>query len=679
VTENLTTITKDWQISRLLEELPEYTTELGICLTRLTYFVYCGRQDLLDLMPISSLFYRTSFLVWLHEHSPVEYQFPQEWMPQIDLNLLDVLYKGELVECASAKLTKLDVIRWLLSPALNGSLDLSNESDCKLLSTFGAAFFRSHKHLTLSGDVQREASEVTDISLPDLAIPINKLAHWIWRSRKDLQNAFPLQTLYSQALYMHWLLSSGVEQLNLASYAVRQFDREHLNGPSPLFPAMSRIAHLMWQSNPDYPAEKDDKQAQANYADWFKNCVSAEFGVAKSVADVPTMNISNVEDRNHVECLKVTEHKLNGLNILGAMSGDFGLGEHARTTAMAALNADIPTSLISFANIQSEQNYNDNSLNSNISNTADHKATVFVGAPYSLIPQLSRTWDALHTDSYKIYFGAWELETLPPIDKEQIEFFFDEAWAQSRFQYACLAKQLRMPVTYMPLAIREAPAIKFQRFQFGLPERRFLFLYTFDGSSGLSRKNPFASIESFRAAFPNGSEPVGLVLKTKNISNEPAGALLREMASNDSRIFLIEANFSKEETYGLQSVCDAYISLHRAEGFGMTIAEAMLLEKPTIATNYSGNTDFCLPDTCCLVDYKLIPIEPGEYRFSEGQKWADADIDSAAAHMRNLVSDRQLAARIGMAGAQYVRDNHSLASVGARMKSRTAEIMTLLA
>lgn len=232
----------------------------------------------------------------------------------------------------------------------------------------------------------------------------------------------------------------------------------------------------------------------------------------------------------------------------------------------------------------------------------------------------------------------------------------------------------------MPLAIREPKETKFQRFQFGLPERRFLFLYTFDGSSGLSRKNPFAAIDAFLAAFPNGSEPVGLVLKTKNVKqNDPAGALLREMAKRDTRIFLIEANFSKEETFGLQMVCDAYVSLHRAEGFGMTIAEAMLLGKPTIATNYSGNTDFCLPDTCCLVDYRLIPIEPGDYRFSEGQKWADADIDCAAKHMRNLVADSQLAARIGRAGAQYVRNNHSLASVGARMKTRTAEIVALLA
>lgn len=665
--EKLTTITKDWQISRLLEELPEYTTEFGVCLTRLTYFVYCGRQDLIDLMPFSSPFYRTAFLVWLHEHAPVEYQFPREWMPQIDLNLLDVAYDGELVECANARLSKLDVIRWLLSPALNCSLNLRVERDCKILSTFGATLFRSHKHLMLKGEVQKEASEITDISMQELAVPINKLAHWIWLSRKDLQNAFPLKTLSSQALYVLWLLSSGTEQLNLASYAVREFDSDHLNGPSPTFPDMSRIAHLQWQSNPDYPKEKDDKQAQQNFAEWAKNCSN-------------TSSTSSIQKCERIDTLQAAEHKLNGLNILGALAGDFGLGEHARTTAMAALDAGLPTSLISFANIHSEHNYNDDSLNSSISNTANHKTTVFVGAPYSLIAQLSRTWDALHRDSYKIYFGAWELETLPPIDKEQIEFFFDEVWAQSRFQYTCMERQLNLPVIYMPLAIREPKETKFQRFQFGLPERRFLFLYTFDGSSGLSRKNPFAAIDAFLAAFPNGSEPVGLVLKTKNIKqNEPAGVLLREMAKRDTRISLIEANFSKEETFGLQMVCDAYVSLHRAEGFGMTIAEAMLLGKPTIATNYSGNTDFCLPETCCLVDYRLIPIEPGDYRFSEGQKWADADIDCAAKHMRNLVADSQFAARIGRAGAQYVRNNHSLASVGARMKTRTAEIVALLA
>lgn len=677
--EKLTTNTKEWQISALLEELPAYTTDVGVCLTKLAYFVYCGRQDLIDLMPFSSQFYRTAFLVWLHEHAPQEYCFPYRWMPQFDFNLLDVPYKGELVECPVADISKLDVMRWLLNQTLQKRLDLSKEDDCKLLSLVGPAFFRSHRHLVASRKVQQEASKVSHISHPELAVSINHLAHWIWLFRGDLQNTFLLKDLQSQALYMQWLMSSGVEELNLASYAVPEFDHEFLNGPSPSFPEMSRMAHLLWQTRPEYTAEKNNKEARTNFTTWLQNCNSTEFSLRKTEADTMWANASGGDELLHFDALKVPEHKGNGLNILGALSGDFGLGEHARTTAMAALSVGIQTSLVSFADFNSDHNYKDDSLSSSISNTADYKATVFVGAPYSLIPQLSRTWNALHKDNYKIYFGAWELATLPPIDKEQIEFFFDEVWAQSRFQHECMGRQLNLPVTYMPLAIRELPETKLKRFQFGLPERRFLFLYTFDGSSGLSRKNPIAAIEAFCLAFPNGNEPVGLVLKTKNIQeDEPAGKHLREMAKSDPRIFLIEANFSKAETYGLQAVCDAYISLHRAEGFGMTIAEAMLLGKPTIATNYSGNTDFCLPATCCLVDYKLVPIAAGEYRFSEGQFWADADVDCAASHMRKLVADSQLAASIGAAGAKYIRAHHSLESVGNRMITRTAELWPLL-
>lgn len=186
-----------------------------------------------------------------------------------------------------------------------------------------------------------------------------------------------------------------------------------------------------------------------------------------------------------------------------------------------------------------------------------------------------------------------------------------------------------------------------------------------------------ATIAAFQKAFPAKRKDVGLVLKTKNLSatgEHEAVKLLRETVAADPRIIWLEANITRAELEGLLSLCDCYVSLHRAEGFGLTIAETMLLGKPTIVTNYSGNTDFCHSDNSCLVDYTLVPVNPGEYPMSEGQKWANPDVEHAAAYMQKLVSDPYYARQVGQAAAAYIAEQHSISALGRRMKERIAEL-----
>ena len=183
------------------------------------------------------------------------------------------------------------------------------------------------------------------------------------------------------------------------------------------------------------------------------------------------------------------------------------------------------------------------------------------------------------------------------------------------------------------------------RSHFALPEDRFLFYFGFDFRSFVARKNPEAAIAAFQAAFPPGDDGVGLVIKTLGGADKPdALAALNARVATDPRIVLRDQEYAGAEHATLVQRCDCYVSLHRSEGFGRGPAEAMLLGKPVIATAYSGNMDFMTAENSLLVDYRLMPVRPGEYPGWEGQEWADPDIEQAARHMQAVRSEPALAA-----------------------------------
>jgi glycosyltransferase involved in cell wall biosynthesis len=111
---------------------------------------------------------------------------------------------------------------------------------------------------------------------------------------------------------------------------------------------------------------------------------------------------------------------------------------------------------------------------------------------------------------------------------------------------------------------------------------------------------------------------------------------VKKIASGDPRIHIIEENMRRPRVMALYKACDCFVSLHRAEGFGRGIAEAILLGKQVIATGYSGNMDFCKESRVALVRYKMRPLKRGEYYWGDGQVWAEPDVDHAAELMREI-------------------------------------------
>ena len=139
---------------------------------------------------------------------------------------------------------------------------------------------------------------------------------------------------------------------------------------------------------------------------------------------------------------------------------------------------------------------------------------------------------------------------------------------------------------------------------------------------------------------------------------------------SDERVFLINEVFSREKILGLINVCDVYVSLHRAEGFGIGMAEAMKMGKAVISTNYSGNTDFTLSDNSCLVDYKLIPLKELDYIYEKGQVWADADVEHAAYYMKKLFDDRAYYDEISSRAKIFIDKNYSSKEISKKYLSR---------
>jgi glycosyltransferase involved in cell wall biosynthesis len=127
---------------------------------------------------------------------------------------------------------------------------------------------------------------------------------------------------------------------------------------------------------------------------------------------------------------------------------------------------------------------------------------------------------------------------------------------------------------------------------------------------------------------------------------------------------------ARPRAIALLALSDCFLSLHRSEGFGRGPAEAMLLGKPVIATDYSGTRDFATPETALLVDYRLVPVGAEEYPGAEGQVWAEVDLDHAASAMRRLVADPSLARRLGQAGRERIGRSYDPPAVGARYVER---------
>jgi glycosyltransferase involved in cell wall biosynthesis len=360
-----------------------------------------------------------------------------------------------------------------------------------------------------------------------------------------------------------------------------------------------------------------------------------------------------------------------GVNLIGYPLADIGEGEFIRQTAKSLERVDVDFGMY---NSKTKLGQNNQQLASLIQSKNSYLVNIFHLKPDQIEASIIRYGESLVSGHFNIGYWAWELSRCPSAWLNSLNYFH-EIWCPSRFVQSALSDGSKRPVLYMPPAFDIEEPKGYDRCYFNLLENKFLFLFVFDFKSCFARKNPLGCIQAFQKAFSNGNEGVGLVIKSMDGDQYPNEyKLLNAAVQRDPKIKIINNTFTSEEIIGLMNVCDAFVSLHRSEGIGLSIAQSMLLGKPAIATNYSGNKDFTRPDNSCLVDYKLIEVKKGEYPFYKGQVWADPNVDQAASYMRRLVDDDFYRNTVAEAGYLHIRTNHNSETVGRNYRSRLIEL-----
>lgn len=338
----------------------------------------------------------------------------------------------------------------------------------------------------------------------------------------------------------------------------------------------------------------------------------------------------------------------SGLNIVGYFRGDIGLAESVRTLARTCQGAQIKAVYQDAAvNLGSRQS--NRTMDRYLTEAMPHRNVLFYMNPDQYTPVWRRFAERGKLDGrHVIGYWYWEIDAFPSKWRAALDRV-DEIWVATDFVGSVIQRATEKPVHKIPHAIDVTLPRRYRRAEFSLPEAPFLFLFSFDFGSFAGRKNPWATIAAFQRAFPKRQRHVGLVIKCSQGYHYPEQfSALLALAQDDPRIIIFDRLLSREDVYGLQSVCDAYVSLHRSEGLGLGMAECMALGKPVIATAYSGNLEFMTPDNSCLVESTLVPVKPGEFiDYEPGWHWADADTEQAAGYMRRVLEDQAFRRQIG--------------------------------
>lgn len=358
-----------------------------------------------------------------------------------------------------------------------------------------------------------------------------------------------------------------------------------------------------------------------------------------------------------------------GVNLAGYLDATAGVGESARNLAAALEAAGVAVAPLALSHRDA--------LRAAPVAGADgaHPVTLVCANPDGM----SGARDELGAAAFAghvIGVWWWEVAALPARWLRAFDLV-DEVWAGSRFVADVFAAVAPVPVVHVPIAVREPVASDKGRAALGLPEDAFLFGFVFDYASVAARKNPLGLIEAFGRAFPDGDgDGVALVVKTLGGERhaEEHAAVLAAAAAQPG-VTVIDEQMPAEDKNALIRALDCYVSLHRSEGFGLTIAEAMLLGTPVVATDYGGSRDFVTPFNALLVDARPVAIGPGHDPYPAAGEWAQPDLDHAAAQLRAARADPQAARARAERARGDVLARHAPAAAGRAMADRLARVV----
>ena len=427
----------------------------------------------------------------------------------------------------------------------------------------------------------------------------------------------------------------------------------------------TRFLRCVHSSRPDvqkafpHPASRD----AAGFNEWVFHNGQLECDIPAAL--MPAGEIPAVQGGQ-----AVLEKTVPVVDVVGYFQAELGLGETARLLISGIEAAGIPHTSITSREIISRQEHPFRHTGSGDSGAGIKILCINCDHMPAFMQRVS---PGFLEGRYVIGLWFWELEYYPANMIPSFDFV-DEVWTGSEFTAQAFRKVTSKPVFVFPHPFHK-PGAKpaFSKTDLGLPEK-YWFYFAFDFFSTIERKNPLGLIAAFKKAFAPGEGPV-LVIKTINGDKRRAAfEKIQYAAAGRDDIVIIDQYLSPERRDAMMENCDCYVSLHRSEGLGMTMAEAMINGKPVIATRYSGNLDFMSDENSYLVSHQPRPVGPGSEPYPAEGVWSDPDTDEAASLMRHVYGHPAEAAERGARARLVIESKLSPEACGRFVAERIADI-----
>ncbi len=595
------------------------------------------------------------------------------------------------LECAQLleRSTSKAALHWL-ETAARGRIEVEPEgslqSDARLIKTLELETNLERLFLDACANFrsQQEIARGQDQINPRLPQALQNLLS----SRSDLM-AQRFHRREKERMFCNWLMAHGSKEYpHLFDDQHEKSELHHWLLQRGHKQKLRRVHQAIWDQHPEHQQRWNRKTNDRCYEQWLEQNWQSLHMPLQLLYPIKQGSKRQRLRRWVFSCIPQPKPNCDGLpgvNLIGYATYALGIGEDLRTTYAALKEAAVPVAVIDFAPGGDFKDRRDFTLQAVTQNEAPFDTTLLCLSPEEMLrcvdTKLGR--NAL-SGRYVIGYWPWELPRWPKSWTPALQHV-DEVWVSTHHIANTLKPHTRKPVRVMPLCV-ESPDLRIKplshakrfdtRRRFDLDPTATLYCFSFDLNSWIERKNPWACIHAFQQAFrpalAGGTRgDVGLIIKTHPPREDDRGwDQLKRLCQLDPRIKLIETTLSRSDLLDLYGCCDAFLSLHRAEGFGRGLAEALQLGLHVVSTDWSGNTDFCQGPLAHPVPATQVPVPPGAYPHWPDQHWAEADLRVAAKYLQQIANTPSQQTSNNKDQSASYRQQFSAQTCGARYRRR---------